>query len=339
MNYKQLWPVLRRTISAWSGHEAPRLGAALAFYSLLSLAPLVILVVSIVGLVFGHTAAQEQIAAQVEGMIGKEGGDTVREMIQHGSRPSEGVTASLIGLATLIFGASGVFGELQAALNRMWDVPEDRDKSMWTKVRERLFSFGMVLSVGFLLLVSLLISAGLASLGKFMGGFLPLPEFVLHLIDLGISVAAISILFALIFKYVPEAPIAWRDVWPGAIVTAAFFTGGKFLIGLYLGKAAVGSAYGTAGSLVVVVVWIYYSAMIFLFGAEFTHVLAQEREMQAEPRAGFEMQTTREIVPSNGDQNDFQAAHQYPKLVIACISVFLTLVLYAGHTGKRRSHN
>jgi membrane protein len=277
MNYKNTWSILRKTFSAWSAHDAPRLGAALAFYSILSLAPLVILAVGIVSLFFGHSGAQDQIIAQVGGMIGKEGGDAVRAMIEHGQKPAAGAIASIIGVITLIFGASGVFGELQAALNRMWDVKEKTGGGLWTKVRQRLFSFGMVLSVGFLLLVSLLLSAGLAALGTLMGGALPTPEFVLHAITFIVSLAGIATLFALMFKYVPDAPIAWRDVWFGAVVTAIFFEVGKYAIGLYLGKAAVGSAYGAAGSLVVVVVWIYYSAMIFLFGAEFTHVLADAR--------------------------------------------------------------
>jgi membrane protein len=271
-----LWSALKKTFPAWKSHDAPRQGAALAFYSVLSLAPLVILAVTIVGLAFGDTAAQQQIAAQAESLIGKEGGDTVRSMLESTHKPETGIVAAIIGLITLIFGASGVFGELQEALNRMWDVPKPSASGIWTTIKQRLLSFGMVLSVGFLLLVSLLISACLAGVGKFIGGILPLPEFVLHAVDFVISLASISLLFALIFKYVPDAKTPMKDVWLGAVVTALFFTIGKFLIGLYLGKAAVGSAYGAAGSFVVVVVWIYYSAMIFLFGAEFTHVLAAE---------------------------------------------------------------
>ncbi|MBV9769674.1 MAG: YihY/virulence factor BrkB family protein [Bryobacterales bacterium] len=278
MNYRDWWPLLRKTVSAWSDHEAARLGAALTFYSILSLAPLLILVVAIVALVFGQSTAQGQLIGQVEGMIGSEGGKAFRDMIEHAQKPVSGSFASIVSVITLLFGASGVFGELQAALNTMWDVKSDAGGGIWATVKQRFFSFGMVLAVGFLLLVSLVLSAALAAFGKFFGGLLPAPEFVLSSINLVISLAAIAFLFALIFKYVPQTQIAWKDVWIGAIATAVFFTLGKYLIGLYLGKAAPGSAYGAAGSLVVVIVWIYYSSMIFLFGAEFTHVLATENK-------------------------------------------------------------
>jgi membrane protein len=277
VKYKKLWQTLKTTFSAWSAHEAPRLGASLAFYSILSLAPLAVVVLSIVAMVFGHSTAQDQLLAQVQGMIGKEGADAVKSMIEHAQKPSSGVFASVIGIATLLFGASGVFGELRSALNRMWDVKENPDTSLWVMIRQRIFSFGMVLAVGFLLLVSLVVSAALAALGKYFGGILPMPEFVAQVMNFLISMAGISILFALIFKYVPDIHIAWREVWVGAVVTAFFFTIGKLLIGVYLGKAAVGSAYGAAGSLVVVIVWIYYSSMIVLFGAEFTHMRHQDQ--------------------------------------------------------------
>ena len=273
MNYKTIWSTLNKTFSAWNDHEAPRLGAALAFYTILSLAPLVILVIAIAALIFGHTTAQNQLLWQVESMIGPQGAEAVKGMIEHAQEPGSGLFASIAGLLTLLFGASGVFGELRSALNKMWDVKPDIDSGIWWTVKQRFFSFGIVLAVGFLLLVSLVISAVLAALGKFCQGFLPMPEFALHGINFVISLAGVIVLFALIFRYVPETTIAWKNIWVGATVTALLFTIGKFLIGLYLGKAAVGSAYGAAGSLVVIIVWVYYSAMIFLFGAEFTRVL------------------------------------------------------------------
>ena len=273
MNYKAIWPMLRQTFSAWNEHEAPRLGAALAFYTILSLAPLVILVIAIVALIFGHSIAQDQLLGQVDSMIGHRGSEAVKEMIEHAQEPASGTFASIIGVITLVFGASGVFGELRSALNKMWDVRIGSGGGVWETIQQRFFSFGMVLAVGFLLLVSLVITSALAVLGKFFGGFLPMPEVVLSTINFVVSLAGTAVLFALIFRYVPGTKIAWRAVWIGATVTALLFTIGKFLIGLYLGKAAVGSAYGAAGSLIVVIVWVYYSAMIFLFGAEFTHVL------------------------------------------------------------------
>lgn len=273
MNYKTIRSILSQTFSAWNEHEAPRLGAALAFYTILSLAPLVILVIAIVALIFGDSTAQNQLLGQAESMIGHEGSAVVKGMIEHAQKPATGTFASIIGVITLLFGASGVFGELRSALNEMWDVQSQSEGGVWGTIKRRFFSFGMVLAVGFLLLVSLVISTALAMLGKFFGGFLPMPEFALSAINFVVSLAGIAVLFALIFRYVPGTKIAWKNVCIGATITALLFTIGKFLIGLYLGKASVGSAYGAAGSLVVVIVWVYYSAMIFLFGAEFTHVL------------------------------------------------------------------
>ena len=267
------WSLLRETFSAWNEDEVPRLGAALAFYSILSLAPLVILVIAVAAIVFGQSNAQTHLLREVEGMIGRQGAESVKMMIEQAQKPASGAFASVAGVITLLVGASGVFSELRSALNKMWDVTPPSVSGVWGMVREHFFSFGMVLAVGFLLLISLAISATLAGLGKFFGGLLPLPEVALSAINFTISLAGTAALFALIFKYVPETEIAWKEVWPGATATSLLFTIGKSLIGLYLGKAAVGSAYGAAGSLVVVIVWVYYSAMIFLFGAELTHVL------------------------------------------------------------------
>jgi membrane protein len=276
---KGFWLTLKQTFRAWNDHEAPRLGAALSFYTMLSLAPLVILAIAIASVLFGHAAAQNEIIRQVQDIMGAEGAKAVETVIAQGQRPT-GVFASVVGIITLLVGASGAFSELQSALNKIWDVQPQMGSgvvSVVSLIKSRLFSFGMVLAVGFLLLVSLVITAGLAAVGKFFGEILPMPELLMHTVNFAVSFAGISALFALIFKYVPEARIKWKDVWEGAIATALLFTVGKSLIGLYLGKAAVGSAYGAAGSLIVVIVWVYYSAMIFFFGAEFAHVRATDR--------------------------------------------------------------
>lgn len=266
--------LLKQTYAKWSEHQAPRLGASVAFYSLLSFAPLLVLIAAIVALVFDRTAAQNAMIDQARQMIGDRGADTVKSLLLNAQKPSSGVLASVIAFLTLLFGASGVFGELRDALNTIWDA-QPKDESGWRgMIKQKLFSFGMVLSVGFLLLVSLILSAGLAFAGKFMGHLLPIPAPVFEAINFVISFAVITVLFALLFRYVPARRIEWRDVWVGAIGTALLFTIGKFLLGLYLGKASVGSAYGAAGSLVAVIVWVYYSAQIFFFGAEFTRVYA-----------------------------------------------------------------
>lgn len=274
------WSLLKQTFLSWNDHEAARLSAALSFYALLSLAPLIILVVAVASLLFGDTAAREAIVRQFAAMLGIDGARAVAAVIEHGKNPT-GLVASVLGSLTLLLGASGVFGELQAALNRIWDVPDPARHPVYEVIRARLLSFGLAFGVGFLLLVSLMVSAGLAALGGYFGALLPAEAWLLELLNFAVSFAGISLLFALLFKYVPDVPVAWRDVWSGAVGTALLFTLGKALIGLYLGKAAVGSAYGAAGSLIVVIVWVYYSAMIFLFGAEFTHARAQRRTARA----------------------------------------------------------
>ena len=273
----QLWLHLKRAFSAWNEHEAPRLSAALSFYSIVSLAPLVILVIAIVSLAIGHSAAQDQIFSEVQELIGVAGARAVEAVVEHSKEPVSSGVASVIGLLTLLFGASGVFAELQSALNKIWEVKPGSESNIANLIKARSFSFGMVLAVGFLLVVSLVVSAALAALGKLADEVLPVPESVLATMNFIVSFAGIAGLFALLFKYVPDAKIPWKDVWVGAITTALLFTIGKTLIGLYLGRAAVGSAYGAAGSLIVVVLWIYYSAMIFFFGAELTHVRAGAR--------------------------------------------------------------
>jgi membrane protein len=277
MSTKDLISIVKATFAAWNRHEAPRLGAALAFYTILSLSPLVIIVVALAGLVFSRSTAQALILSQVQGMIGQDGGNAVESMLANVQKPAAGILGTIVGILSLLFGASGVFTELRSALNLIWEVKPEETSGVVALLRERFFSFGMVLSIGFLLLVSLVVSTVLAAIGKFFGGLLPIPSPALAILNFLLSYVGVAILFGLIFRFVPEAGIRWRNVWPGALVTAMFFTIGKTLIGLYLGKSSVGSAYGAAGSVIVVIVWVYYSAQIFFFGAEFTHACTEHQ--------------------------------------------------------------
>jgi membrane protein len=274
MNIGSTVSLLKKTYINWSNHHAPRLGASVAFYTLLSFAPLLILTVAVVALVFDQHRAQAGLIDQARQMIGDRGADTVKSLLANAQKPSSGLMASIVAFVTLLFGASGVFTELRDALNIIWDAEPKNTSGLLGMVKERLFSFGMVLSVGFLLLVSLIISAGLAVLGKFFSQLLPLPAFVFETVNFAVSFMVVTLLFTLLFKFVPARQISWRDVRIGAVGTALLFTIGKFLLGFYLGKASVGSGYGAAGSLVAVIVWVYYSAQIFFFGAEFTRVYA-----------------------------------------------------------------
>jgi len=271
------WQDLKRTTSSWLEHEGPRLAASLSLYSLLSLAPLVILTIATASLLFGRPAAQEALIDEVREVMGGDGARTVQTVIEHGKEPHAGSVASVIGIIILIVGASSVFGELQSALNKIWDVKPAHGAGVLALLRSRLVSFALVLGCGFLLLVSLVFSTGLAAFGRFFSAHLSLPTGLLAATNALVSFAGIFVLIALILKYVPDVTLRWRDVWPGALATALLFTVGKALLGLYLGKTAVGSAYGAAGSIIVVILWVYYSAMIFYFGAEFTRIRAGRR--------------------------------------------------------------
>lgn len=252
-----------------------RLAASLSLYTLLSLAPLVILTIAMTSFVFSRPVAQHAVVSEFRSIVGDEGAHAIQTVVSYGKAPGSTGLAAVIGVLVLLFGASSVFGELQSALNKIWEVAPTARSELWALVRSRLFSFAMVLAIGFLSLVSLTLSAALTALEAYFTQVLPAPVWLLSCLSSLVSFAGIAGLIALVLKYVPDIHIHWRDVWEGAIATAALFTVGKALIGLYLGKAAVGSAYGAAGSLVVVIVWVYYSAMIFYFGAEFTRTRAR----------------------------------------------------------------
>jgi len=271
MTVKQIWRLVKTAASSWVDDYAQSMGAALAYYTMFSIAPLLLIVISIAGLIFGVEAARGEIFGQLQGLMGEQGALAIQGLLESASEPSKSVTATIIGVALLLVGATTVFGELQDALDRIWRAPErDRGAGIWGLLRARLLSFGMILGIGFLLMVSLVSSAALSALGKWWGPIFGGWELLAQAINLLLSFALTTAVFALIYKIMPRVKIAWHDVWIGAVVTALLFTIGKFLIGLYIGKSSIASGFGAAGSLVVVLVWVYYSAQIFLMGAEFT---------------------------------------------------------------------
>jgi membrane protein len=272
-----VWPIIKQTAVDWIDDDASRLAAALAFYTLLSLAPLVIIAVAVAGFVLGPEAARGQLLGELSQVVGPDAARGIQAVVASAKSPASGTIGGVIGVIALFVGASGVFGELQFALNSIWEVRSKPGRGLVGEIRDRFFSFTMVLVVAFLLLVSLLLSALLSFVGHSFAEGLPGGELLWQACNFVFSLAMITGLFALIFKYVPDVQIAWADVWAGAAITALLFTIGKSLIGIYLGKASIGSSYGAAGSLVVLVVWVYYSAQILFLGAELTQVLARVR--------------------------------------------------------------
>jgi membrane protein len=282
-HFKDFFGLLKKTFDEWNEDKAPRLGAALSFYTVFSLAPLLIIVIAIAGLAFGQQAAQSKIDEQIRGLVGAQGADLVQAMIENARKPQEGILATVIGFATLLLGGLGAFGQLQEALNTIWEVTPKPGRGLRGIIQDRLISSGLVLGIGFLLLVSLVISAGLSALGNFVTDTLGELTLVAQALNMLISFLVITFLFALIFKFLPDVKIAWRDVWTGAALTSILFNLGKAAIGFYLGSSSVASAYGAAGSLIILLLWVYYSAQILLFGAEFTQVYANQYGSQIQP--------------------------------------------------------
>lgn len=274
MNLKTVLSLLKQTFTEWQEDKAPTLAAALAYYTVFSLAPLLIIVIAIAGLVFGADAAQGQIVGQLQSLIGKDGAETVQELIVKASEPKSGMIATLVGIATLLWGASNVFTNLKEALNTIWNVSPPPGRGIWGFFQDRILSFAMILGIGFLLLVSLVISALLAAVSYWLNGLLHLPVGIWQIVDFAISFGVVTLLFALIYKLLPDVNLAWNDVWIGAAITSVLFTIGKSLIGIYLGGSGVASTYGAAGSFVIILLWINYSAQILFLGAEFTQVWA-----------------------------------------------------------------
>jgi membrane protein len=300
LHLKGFWEIIRDAGKEWVNDNATRLAAAVAFYTILSIAPLFVIAVAIAGAVFGEDAATGALTDQLRGLLGDAGAEVARTTVQHADKPKAGTLATVIGIATLLFGASGVFGELQSSLNAVWNVQAKASGGIWRTIRHRFLSFGMVLVVGFLLLVSLVISTILAAVGKYLGGFAPGVPVLMHVANFVVSFLFVTVLFALIFRYLPDATVDWRDVWFGALVTSALFTVGKYAIGLYLGKAAPGTPFGAAGSLVAFVVWVYYSGLIVFYGAELTQVTAEHAGRWVAPTAGAEHATPAEVKAQTG---------------------------------------
>jgi membrane protein len=248
------------------------MAAALSYYTAFSMAPLLIIAIAIAGLALGRDAAQGKIVEQMGGLVGKESAAAIQTMIQAANRPAKGIFASVIGIFSLIAGAIGVLSELKSALNRIWRAKEESDVSEF--VKKNVMFLGMLLGIGFLLTVSLILSAAIATFGQYLGGLLPEQELILHLVDFTLSIAITTVMFAAMYRYLPGAPIQWRDVWIGATLTSVLFYLGKLGLGIYIGKSAIASSYGAAGAILVLLLWVYYSDLIFYFGAEFTKTFA-----------------------------------------------------------------
>ncbi|MEH2162923.1 MAG: YihY/virulence factor BrkB family protein [Nostoc sp.] len=289
MNLQAIFKLFQETFKEWSEDKASRLAAALAYYTIFSIAPLLIIVIAIAGAVFGEEAARGQIVGQIQGLVGIEGAKFLESAIQNANQPKTGAIASIISIVVLLVGATGLFTELQDAMNTIWEVKPKPGRGVTNIIRLRVLSFAMVIGIGFLLLVSLVISTGLTTLVTYFSNLLPGVDSLWQLVNFLLSFAITTVLFGLIFKVLPDVKIAWSDVLVGASLTSVLFSIGRFLLGQYLGNGSFGSAYGAAGSLVVILAWVNYAAQILFFGAEFTQVYAR--------RYGSGITPTKDAIP------------------------------------------
>ena len=279
-----LYRHIKRVIAVWDDANASAMGAAVAFYTIFAIAPLFILVLAFAGVLFGHTNAQNELFGQIEGLVGTNGSQAIESILHAADRPRASLFATVMGFIALFVGATSVFIQLQQSLNAIWNV-RPRSSGVRSFIRYRLLSFASLLAIGFLLLVSLIISAALDAAEKWMNGVTPGSAIIWNIIDLAVSLGIITLLFAMMFKTLPDVILSWRNVWLGSFVTALLFTVGKFLLGVYLGRTSLGSAYGAAGSFVVVLLWVYYSTEILLFGAASIRVYADEQGRKIQPAA------------------------------------------------------
>jgi membrane protein len=272
ISLNELWPLFKQAVNGWLEDRAASMGAALAYYTAFSMAPLLIIAIMVAGLFFGRDAAQEALIGQLQELLGDAGGSALEDILKSSGDFGSGIAALVVGVATLLLGATTAFVELQDDLDRIWKAEPRVGSGIVNLIRSRLLSFGMILCIGFLLAVSLALSAGIAALGNTIFSDV---EVLLHVMTFVLSFAVVTLLFAMIYKVLPNAKIDWADVWIGAAITALLFEVGKFLIGLYIGKSSVASSFGSAGPFVVLMLWIYYSTQIFLLGAEFTFAYAK----------------------------------------------------------------
>lgn len=277
MKFSTLFDICKKTAMAWVDDYAPSMGAAISYYTAFSIAPLLVIVIAVAGYVFGEGAVRGALQGQISGLVGVDGAKAIQGLIISASEPTDGAVASAISIVVLLIGATTVFAEIQSALDRIWHVPEKAKPSgLWGLLRSRFLSFGLILGLAFLLIASLATGAAVAAAGTYFSVLLPGWEIMLQGINITLALVVDAVLFAMIFKLMPSTPIAWSDVWVGAGVTAALFELGKVLIGLYVGTAGISSTYAAAGSIAVILIWVYYAAQIFLLGAEFTKVYATE---------------------------------------------------------------
>ncbi|BAY16882.1 putative ribonuclease BN [Nostoc sp. HK-01] len=293
MNFQAIVGLFQETFQEWSEDKASRLAAALAYYTIFSIAPLLIIVIAIAGAVFGEEAARGEIVRQIQGLVGPDGAKFIEIAIRNASQPKTGAIASVISILLLLLGATGLFTELQDALNTIWEVKPKPGRAMKNVVRQRALSFAMILGIGFLLLVTLVISTALTAVVGYFSNLLPGVDVIWQVVNFILSFAITTILFGLIFKVLPDAKITWNDVLIGAVITSLLFSLGRYLLGQYLGNSSFGSTYGAAGSLVVILAWVYYAAQILFFGAEFTQVYAR--------RYGSGIRPTRNAIPMNNN--------------------------------------
>ncbi|MFB2836352.1 YihY/virulence factor BrkB family protein [Floridanema evergladense] len=283
LNLGTIWQLLKQTFDEWNEDKASRLAAALAYYTIFSIAPLLVIVIAIAGVVFGEEAARGEIVAQIQGLVGRSGAEVIETAIQNANQPATGTVASLISIGALLFGALGVFAQLQDSLNTIWEVQPKPDRPVKGFVRRNFLSFTMVLGIGFLLLVSLILSATLSAVSAYFSYLIPGFDVLWQVVNFLVAFGITTFLFAMIFKFLPNAKIAWEDVWIGALITSLLFSIGRFLLGWYLGNGSFGSTYGAAGSLIIILAWVYYAAQILFFGAEFTQVYARRYGSQITP--------------------------------------------------------